>query len=246
MSKLDDPSRIDEIRAVIGRKPSLKLLYEESYSKIKKCIAEIDVEGEVLELGSGGGFAKDCIQGVITSDMIAYPCVDIILDGMSLPFADRSLKLIFMINVLHHIRDADVFFKEAERTLVPGGRIFIIDPYPGILGRIIYRYFHHEPFDPDSKEWRLPDKGGPLSQANIALAWIIFIRDREKFMQLFPRFRITKFTPHTPLRYWLTGGLKKWCLLPEWAYGFASSMDAFLVKISKEFCCFVDIELSLE
>lgn len=246
MSELDDPSRLDQIRATIARKPALKLLYEESYTKILRCLEGSSAEGAVLELGSGGGFAKDYIKGIITSDLISYPCVDVILDGTSLPFADESLKAIFMINVLHHIRDAAAFFQEAARTLAPGGKIFIVDPYPGIIGRIVYRYFHHEPFCPEANSWRLSQEGGPLSQANIALAWMIFARDRGTFMQMFPGLDITRFTPHTPLRYWLTGGLKRWCLLPECAFGMATALDDLLVRISPEFSCFVDIELSVK
>ena len=246
MSELDDPSRIDEIRTTIARKPALKFLYKESYDRIRRSISSCHAEGAVLELGSGGGFARECIPGLITSDIISYPYVDIILDGTALPFADASFKAIFMINVLHHIRDAAAFFRDAERTLAVGGRIFIVDPYPGIIGGPIYRYFHHEPFVPESADWRLSPEGGPLSQANIALAWMIFVRDRSRFNQLFPSLKVTAFAPHTPLRYWLTGGLKQWCLIPECAFGIATKIDRLLVKLSPELGCFVDIELLRE
>lgn len=147
-----------------------------------------------------------------------------------------------MMNVFHHIPDVEAFLNEARRCLAPGGRLLIVDQYPGWLGRGIYRHLHHEPFDADAKEWRFETKG-PLSGANGALAWMVFVRDRARFESRFPELKMADLRPHSPLRYWLAGGLKAWCLLPGWAFGLASRLDRTLVRLSPQWASFMDVEL---
>ena len=74
-------------------------------------------------------------------------------------------------------------------------------------------------------------------------AWIVFERDVERFRREFPGLELLAFRPHTPLRYWLAGGLKKWSLLPGWAFGLATLLDRGLAGISRQFCSFVDVGL---
>ena len=144
--------------------------------------------------------------------------------------------------VLHHIGNTPAFFREAIRCLAPGGRIFMVEPYPGWISVLVYRYLHHEYYNSKSENWEFETKG-PVSDANIALPFIIFERDKEKFKQLFPNLLITQFDTHTPLRYWLTGGLKKWTLLPAAAFDFFTWFDKKLIKCSPKFGSFIDIEL---
>jgi len=239
---LNSPERIDEIRAVIDRKPSLRLLYRETYQRYAECLGRCPEPGLALELGSGGGFAKECVPGILTSDLIPYPGVDLAVDGTSLPFDAASLRFIAMTNVFHHIPDVASFFREAERCLAPGGRILIVDQHPGLLSRPILKYLHHEPFLPQALEWRFASTG-PLSGANGALPWLVFVRDRERFSRLFPRLRLVGYRPHTPLRYWLSGGLKRWNLLPRPACGAVIALERMLLDCSPNFGSFTDIEV---
>ncbi len=59
------------------------------------------VHGEVLELGSGGGFLRDVFPNVTTSDVMQIPGVDLQVDARRLPFADGSLRAIVGTNVVH-------------------------------------------------------------------------------------------------------------------------------------------------
>ncbi|OFZ51842.1 MAG: hypothetical protein A2381_00875 [Bdellovibrionales bacterium RIFOXYB1_FULL_37_110] len=238
---LNSPTRYKEIQATIERKPSLKLLYVEDYLKFAECLTKCPKDGLALEIGSGGGFLKNYIPNLTSSDIIPYEGVDQVVDATNLPFKDNSLRAIFLHYVLHHINNADLFFKEAQRCLKPGGRIFIIDPHKGLLSRILYS-FHHEPFRPNSKSWTFPSQG-PLSDANAALAWIIFQRDKKLFESQYPSLEILYYQPHSPLRYWLTGGMKKWVLLPGFLFFIATQFDNLLTCISREFCTFTDIEI---
>ena len=76
-----------------------------------------------------------------------------------------------------------------------------------------------------------------------ALAWIVFRRDADQFRDRFPGLRLVSYRPHTPLRYWLSGGLRNWTLLPGWAYPMARWFDRVLVGVSPQFGSFVDVEL---
>jgi len=239
---LDDPSRAGELERIIQGKPALRRLYLETYRRYAACLARCPAEGLAVELGSGGGFVKDVLPDVITSDVIAYPDVDRVVDGTKMPFADGSVRALFLLNVLHHIPDVAAFLRECERVLRPGGRVLIADQYPGWIGKTVFKHLHHEPFDEHATEWRFPSKG-PLSDANGALAWIVFERDRARFEREHPALRLEAFARHTPLRYWLAGGLKRWSLLPNLLFGPATWLDRALLALSPRFASFVDIEL---
>lgn len=240
-SDLDDPGRFNEIRNIIQKKPSLKNLYIEVYQKYLSSINRSPA-GKFLEIGSGAGFVKDIIPDIIASDILAYPGLDKIIDATQMDFPDASLSCICMFGVLHHIPNAPAFFREADRCLVPGGRILMIEPYLGWFSHFIYHYLHHEPCNCKAEKWEFESKG-PLSDANSALPYMIFERDIEKFQHLFPALSICRYEPHTPLRYCLAGGLKKWSLLPEGMFNFASWLDKKLIQCSPKFGTFVDIEL---
>lgn len=66
--------------------------------------------GIKLELGSGGGFFKEICTDVITSDVTQVNGVDKVINAMELPFPDNSLQIIYMVYVMHHIPDIDLFF----------------------------------------------------------------------------------------------------------------------------------------
>jgi SAM-dependent methyltransferase len=239
LGDLDDPSRIDEVRTLIQRKAALRHYYLEVYEKYAACLRRCPSEGIALELGSGAGFIKSEIPDVMTSDVLPYAGIDRVVDATRMPFEDQSLRAILMMNVFHHIPDAEAFLREASRCLKPGARIYMLDQHVNWFSRFVYRHAHHEPFDPDAKEWRF-ESTGPLSGANGALATIVFERDRDRFERLHPELRLEVFRPHTPLRYWLAGGLKRWSLLPGWGFSAATFLEQ---KLSPGFGCFVDIEI---
>jgi len=93
---------------------------------------------------------------------------------------------------------------------------------------------------PKVKGWGFPAKG-PLSSANGALPWIIFFRDRARFERKFPDLEIVNINIHSPLRYWLAGGLKKWTLLPRAFYPKATRLDQFLIRQWRGFGSFMDV-----
>jgi len=242
MSNLDDPNRISDIHQAIMNKPALYSFYINVYRRYEECLKRCPQDGLFLELGSGGGFASKQLPGIITSDVLPYRGINICIDATRLPFLNDSLRAIVMLNTFHHICDVSSFLSEAQRCLKPEGRLLIVDQHPGIISYPILRFFHHEPFVPNASQWQF-NSSGPLSGANGALAWIIFQRDLSQFQQTFPHLNLENYKPHTPLQYWLSGGLKRWNLVPHWLLSTIHSLERLLLKISRNFGSFVDIEI---
>jgi SAM-dependent methyltransferase len=242
MEALDSPDRIAELRHTIVAKPPLKEFYQGIYARYAACIGACPQGGLIVELGSGGGFAQQVIPDLITTDVLPYEGIDRVVDATEMPFKEASIRFLGMLNVFHHISDVEAFFREAVRCVVPGGRLLIIDQHPGWIGKPILQYLHHEPFRPDTDNWRF-ESTGALSGANGALAWIVFVRDLQRFRQEFPNLRLLKYQPFAPLSYWLAGGLKSWSLLPGAAKRVAAALDRTLISISSEFGSFVEIEI---
>lgn len=241
METLDDPRRIGEIRRVIARKPSLKSFYTGIYSRYMASLACCP-PGLAVELGSGGGFAREIVPELITTDIVSYDGIVSVVDATRMPFQDGSVRFFGMLNVFHHIPDVAAFLREAERCLTPGGRLLLIDQHLGWISKPVLRYLHHEPFDPDRKEWSF-ESTGPLSGANGALAWIVFVRDRKRFEGEFQSLRVLRYQPFAPLAYWLAGGLKSWSVLPGKARGVMSVLDQLLLRVSVDSGSFVEIEI---
>jgi hypothetical protein len=93
----------------------------------------------------------------------------------------------------------------------------MIEPWVTPWSRWIYTRLHHEPFHPEALQWEFPAQG-PLSGANGALPWIIFVRDRLQFEQEFPQWQIELIEPRMPFRYLISGGVSLRSLVPGWSF----------------------------
>jgi SAM-dependent methyltransferase len=240
LSHLDLPETTLEHRNIILSKPFLKRIYIDWYTQFKTYSESLNINGKMVEIGSGGGFLKDIYPEVITSDIMPLSVCDMQFSAQEMPFENNTLKAIFMLNVLHHIPDAAAFFKEAERTLNKGGVIYMIEPATTWSSKFIYKNFHHEPFDEQVKTWEFDSKG-PLSDANGAIPWIIFQRDYALFQQLFPELELVSFQHHTPFKYLLSGGLSKPNLVPYVFYGAVTVMEKILSPFASKTALFQTI-----
>ncbi len=235
---LSDAMRVKEI---IEHKTSINEYYKDAYIRYQQCLQSCGEQGMALEIGSGMGPVKKYIQELITTDVIPYPNLDMVIDATQMPFENNSIKFICMLNVFHHIPNVEKFLAEAQRCLRPGGKLLIIDQHPGLLGKIIFKYLHHEYFEPKAANWDFKSTD-PLNDANGALAWIVFRRDLKLFETKFPSLKITQYKTHTPLFYWLSGGLKNWTLLKSnGLVSLAKAVDKFIALLLPTANCFVDI-----
>jgi SAM-dependent methyltransferase len=222
---LDDPQTTDLRLQIIREKPFLRRIYDDWYSMIRTRIPS--GEGAVLELGSGAGYFGQFVPEAIQSEVFFCRNVDLVADARRLPFPDGSLKAIVMTDVFHHIPNAEDFLREAVRGLRPGGRIVMVEPWVSPWSKLIYARLHHEPFLPEAASWEIP-LSGPLSGANGALPWIVFVRDRARLARAFPELQIEAIQPMMPFRYLVSGGVSMRTLMPGILYGAWAGVESLL------------------
>ena len=235
---LDDPRTTALRRQIIESKPFLKRIYEDWYDAIATALPREG--GMVLELGSGGGFMRERIRGVIASDIMCVRGLDLAADATRLPFRTGVLRGIAMTNVFHHIPDPRAFLAEAARCVRPGGALVLIEPWVTTWSTFVYRHLHHEPFDPSATAWRLSSHG-PLSGANGALPWMVFERDRALFEHEFPSWRVTSIVPIMPFRYLVSGGVSLRSLSPGFSYGVWRALEHALAGYADQLGMFARI-----
>jgi SAM-dependent methyltransferase len=222
---IDSPETTRLRKRIIREKRFLYRVYQEWYRRIAAFVPP--GPGAALELGSGAGFMKEHIPDLITSEVFPVEGVDRIVDAGDLPFAPESLRAVVMTNVFHHLPDPCRFLDEASRCVRAGGRVVMLEPWNTPWSRLIYTRLHHEPFDPSAPEWGFAGHG-PLSDANGALPWIVFARDRARFEELYPQWRVQKIVPLMPFRYLLSGGVSLRGLMPAWTFGLWKGFEAAL------------------
>ncbi len=235
-----DSSEATEIHAqIIREKPFLHKIYNEWCKKITFLLPN-NPDGIILELGSGGGFLETFIPGLITSEIMPNPNVQLRTDARALPFPASSTKAIIMIDVFHHIPDVEEFLYECVRCLQPGGRIIMIEPWITKWSALIYNKLHHEPYLPETDNWEFPNTG-PLSAANLALPWIVFSRDRDKFTTTFPELNVHDIQPDWPFVYLLSGGVSMRSLAPGCSYSFIRKLESLLKPAMNHIAMFATI-----
>ncbi len=200
-------------RKIFNKKDILSILYKEYCRRFLESASFIPADAKMVEIGSGVSPLKEYIPVLISTDISICPWLDLVSSAYTLPFKDNSLDRLFLMFVFHHLGRVEEFLNEAYRCLKSGGEIVIIDPAITIFSKFYYKYFHVDRIDIQAKGWGF-EGGGRLSNSNIALAWIIFFRDRERFNKLYPDFVIEQIEYNTCLSFLLSGGLRIRQLLP--------------------------------
>lgn len=207
---IDSEEAVRIHQRIIRENQLLTRHYEFVYAYFKKVEDSLcDLHFPSLEIGSGGGFLKEFIPDVITSDVVKSEGIDRIEDAASLLFPDRSLKAIYANGVLHHIKEPELCIKEIRRILVPGGMFVSNEPSTNFFGYFMNKYFNHEYTNKHVKEWKIDsqEEHGRLTLTNMAMPYIIFKRDAALFKQKFKDLEIISISYHDFLRYTLSGGL---------------------------------------
>ncbi|MGE3274343.1 MAG: class I SAM-dependent methyltransferase [Vicinamibacterales bacterium] len=236
----DDPGLVPVHGAIVRSKPFLRRVYDEWYDRIQAALPS--GPGRVLEVGAGGGFLDERVPGLIASEIVPVRPARLALDATALPLAGGSLKAIVMTNVLHHVGRPRAFFADAARVVRPGGVIIMVEPWVSAWSRVVYRWLHHEPFEPDATAWELPGTGR-LSAANGALPWLVFGRDRAQFEREFPAWRIEAVDPCMPFAYLLSGGVTRARFVPGWSFGLCRRIEEALGPLMPHLAMFAVIRL---
>jgi SAM-dependent methyltransferase len=203
---------LDEYLSVWDRKPILRAVYDDFYDRI----ATFCASGLTIEIGGRIGNLKRRLPNVVATDIQFAPWLDCVADAQHLPFADGTGANIVMVDVLHHVEFPIRFFREAERLLRPGGRIITVEPAITWGSTLFYRLLHQEPvrISADPLVEGTPNPNRDPYDSNQAIPTLIATRDRERFLRLFPTFRINRVEWFSFLAYPLSGGFKPWTLVP--------------------------------
>jgi SAM-dependent methyltransferase len=238
---LDDPETTSLRRRITREKGLLRRLYQEWYGLLLKVVP--GGPGKILEIGSGGGFFKEHTQtasgaGVLASDVLALSDMDVVCRAENIPFRKGALRGIVMTNVFHHIPDCELFLREVERLLRPGGILAMVEPWNTAWSRFVYMRLHHEPFDEGTERWQI-EGSGPLSSANAALPWIVFERDLERFHERYPGLRILSKRLLMPVSYLFSGGVSLRSLAPGMSYPLIRALEKPLEPLCSLFALIV-------
>ena len=223
-------------REVLRSKRLLRNLFANFYRRCRTADVRYfgDTPGLRLELGSGSSIIKDFYPDVLTSDIKALPFVDRVVDAQAMPFENGTLRAIYGINLFHHLPSPRDFFREAIRVLAPGGGVVLIEPYHGALARWLFPRLHDsERFDPLVPDWENNDQVGPCLNANQALSYVIFKRDRKRYNDEFPELPVVFNQPHTHLAYFLSGGVNFRQLIPDMLCGLVGMGEFVLSPLNR-------------
>ncbi len=152
---------IHENRASWNAKPLLREVYAHFYRMIRDRLPA-GRKGAVVEIGSGMGNIKEWIPDCVTTDLFPNPWLDRVESVYRLSCADSSASAFVLFDVFHHLRHPGAALADMRRALEKGGRVILIEPDMGALGRFIFGKFHHEPLGLGEKiEWDAPAGWNP-------------------------------------------------------------------------------------
>jgi SAM-dependent methyltransferase len=252
-------SDVLDVRAEVWRqRPLLRTIYNEYFAEMITHLATRQTQdlelrtqnlGLILELGGGSGNFKEYFHAhhagrgtLIASDVVPTVHCDLAADAQQLPFPDGSLDNIVMQDVLHHIPYPLRFLAEAQRTLRPGGRIVMTEPYISPFSRLVFKLAHPEPVVMSARIFSevgtpagpdpSPLRGQGAFGSNQATPTLLFCRDRPQFERRFPRLIIRHRLLCSLLVYPLSGGFSGPKLLPRFAEPLARALERCLIPLA--------------
>ncbi len=137
----DDVDTLARHRAIWGRRPELREVYQEWFKRLLAEVAELE---PTVEVGSGPGFFKEFEPRLISTDVVPGDRIDVRCDASALPFRAGSVGALVMVDALHHLSRPIHFLHEAARILRPGGRVAMLEPWITPMSYFLYRCVHHE------------------------------------------------------------------------------------------------------
>ena len=224
-------------RVILQEKPMMREVFKEFYDLCMSLDERYFTgSGQRVEIGAGVSFFKKLYPGIVATDVKRSDNLDMVLDAQNMDLGNASVRAFYGLNCFHHFPEPCKFFDELKRVLVPGGGCVLIEPYFGMVAERFYKNVHEsETFDSTQREWE-NNALGFCSNANQALSYIVFVRDRLKFERLFPELEIVVQKPiHNYLRYLLCGGLNFRQILPSWTSPLIKGVETLLIPVSRIF-----------
>ena len=228
-------------RARLDANQNLLFWYRELYRDQFKDLPTAETLS-ILEIGSGTSPLKQFHSNIVTSDILHLDYLDLAFDCHEIDkldaIKDKSLDVITLTNVLHHLKSPIAFLDCAAGKLKPGGKVIATEPFFSVLSTVIFKYLHHEPVDFRISEPELSEVRGPLASANIALPWLIFFRKREWLQRLNENFDIARsdIRPFTALSYMASGGISHRLPVPRSLYRALFPIDLAISRYFPRLC----------
>lgn len=220
----DDPAirQLAERRNIWSTKYPIRACYQNWVQMLKPWV----IEGKTLEVGGGAGLMKEVWQGpLVTTDLIATPWSDMQLDAQNMQFKDSSFANVLCMDALHHFPDPHLFFDNAARVLIDGGRILMIEPWITPVSRFYYWLLHHERVCFDEYHESGSAEKDPWD-GNMAIPTMIFQREIKDWSARHPELRLIKLQRFSFFDFQFAGGFKKWALVHSpTIYNFLLSCD---------------------
>lgn len=231
-------------RQIFMTNPVLKSAYERWYRETVSVLrGTASVPGVLLEIGCGSGFLEHHVPGLLKTDAIPNPFATRVVDAMNLDFESNSVRAMFLIGVFHHLSCPIQFLKHAERCLHPGGRLLLIEPNNSFPQKLLCRVLdHYEYYDETLTEWKTP-LAKTMTGANLAMAWMIFIRDADRFHTMFPKLRIKNIRYHTFLAYYVSGGMTYKPFIPVAFLPLLNGIERLLTPLGRWLFSMMTIEI---
>jgi SAM-dependent methyltransferase len=216
------------------RKPVLRRIYGEFYREIAMRV-DLSDSGLIVELGSGMGNIRDHLPECITTDVFPNPWLDRVENAYRLTFAESSVSHLILFDVWHHLEFPGTALREFRRVLLPGGRLIIFDPAMGLLGRIVFGLFHHEPLGLKNRiTWTAPSSFCPEGQRYYAAqgnASRIF--GRGEFRDELREWQIVEISYFSAFAYLASGGLRGPQLYPSFMLPLFQQFDRLLSRFPR-------------
>jgi SAM-dependent methyltransferase len=225
-------------RRVWEHKPVLRRIYNEEF--FARLVSFQKKNGTCIEVGAGPGYFKQALPGVLSTDLVWSPWLNAVADAQQLPFLAASVTNIFGLDMLHHIAAPMAFLQEAQRVLVPGGRLILVEPWVTPFSYMIYRYFHQEGCDLSAHPWdsenTCPPSGKKAFDGNPAIPYLLFgPRHRSQTFRVLPGFTLLVIEPFCLFAYLLSMGFKPLSLLPEFLYPAVSKIEKATLPLWRRF-----------
>jgi SAM-dependent methyltransferase len=208
-------------------KKVLRFIYDDFY----KTINEHCIDGNILEIG--GGIGNFNIEGrdVIRTDIQLSKTISLVADAHNLPVSNSSFSNIILIDVLHHLDCPVNFLREASRVLTPNGRLIMIEPGITPISWLFYNFLHEEEVDLSWKPSKkcVPNANKDPYEANQAIPTLLF----NKYSLILPDLKLSLISKKwmSLFVYPLSGGFKKWSLIPSFLVNFLLKIEKKLIPL---------------
>lgn len=206
------------------KKKLLHRIYTDFYREITRHINK-EVEGKIVEIGSGIGNLKMILPDCVCTDAFANPWIDQVENAYRLSFEDRSVSNLILFDVWHHLQYPKCVLEEFNRVLKPQGRIIIFEPYISMLGGLVYGVFHKEPigwFSDIQTEKRVDVErmGYYAAQGNATRMFC-----SSGYRDILSGFSIAEIKKWSALSYVMSGGYSGRQLYPSCLYRFLKCVE---------------------